>query len=209
MTANSKDDKRVVVGASNPPVTIAGVKIRIQQRLSHIPSEEETVALDATKVEVLMQWCRVMESVLLDYTLLKDLVPMTLETFPNSLASASIELLRHLQTIADCASTKVVLMSNVLYPQTTTLLKKIIRRKIVKNVGDQVVEETEDVHEYETVLCDKALVRRTHEQMCHDAPYHRQIVVMWLKKTIQLIDMISAANQNVATRNLHYHQISS
>ena len=90
MTANnSKEDKGVIVDGSNPPVTIAGVKIRIQQLLNHIPSAEETVALDATNVEVLMQWCRVMEWVLLDYTLLKDLVPMTLETFPNSLASVS------------------------------------------------------------------------------------------------------------------------
>ena len=99
-------------------------------------------------------------------------------------------------------------MSNVLYPQTTTRVKKIIHRKIVKSTGDQIVEENEDVYEYETVLCDEALVRRTHEQMCHDAPYHRQIAVMWLNKTIQLIDMISAASQNLATRNYHYHKIS-
>lgn len=89
MTVNNEEEKGAIVDGSNPPVTIAGVKIRLQQLLSHIPSAEQTVALNATNVEVLMQWCRVMEWVLLDYTLLKDLVPMTLETFPNSLASVS------------------------------------------------------------------------------------------------------------------------
>jgi hypothetical protein len=120
---------------------------------------------------------------------------------------ANNELLRHIQAIMDCASNKVVLMSNVLYPQTTTRVKKIHKRSVRSN-DERNVEESEDVYVYETVLSDEALARRAHEQMCHDASYHRHIVVTWLNKAIQFINMILAANQDPATRDSRYHQIS-
>jgi hypothetical protein len=89
MTANNNGSKRVIVNDSTPPVNIAGIKVRIEQLLARIPSVEDTLALDAANVEVLMQWCRKMELVLLDFTLLKDLVSMESDIFPNSSASVS------------------------------------------------------------------------------------------------------------------------
>lgn len=193
--AREEDAPEVVADDASPPLTIPGIKHRIQEILARLPSKEATAALAADDVPALERWCRTVRQLLRHYNLTLNFVAIANYQWEPDRPGHTGQSLGALskQISLSTAQTNIV-SSHVNRVLTPTLERQLTKKRTVQlENGDK-----EEVYVYENLVNDPEMLQLNREQLCAEAVYKRQLLVSAMEQMCQCMDDYQKAEAGAA-----------
>ncbi|KAL7546915.1 hypothetical protein ACHAWF_010241 [Thalassiosira exigua] len=193
--ARDDNDVDVVVDDSNPPSTLPQIKSRIKQLLERIPSKDTTEALTMDDLPALDNWCRTVRTVLRNYTLCLNFVPIANYQWEPDRPGHTGQSLGALRNQISLSSAQTGIVSSHIAKVLTPAIERSLAKKRTVQLenGDK-----EEILVYENVLFDEELLKLNREQLCAEAVYKRQLVISSMEQMCQCMDDYQKAEAGAA-----------